>query len=330
MKKVALSLLTFALAGALAFADDMAPVAKINGYVNDGLKIVSNSNGVTYAARANDFGAAGYVGKLTGSLSAANYGVTGTIDLKQVGGVTVDGTYGWVMPIAGLKLEAGSGNSNPLGELDDNGAGAFSTAGLTVDYTTGGFTVGAVVSPDTAVNGAANGAALTFGARYAMDKMFTLNATAGTTGKSVQKTLDWYIVTFSLAAVDKLTLTGGYNVPELNTPALGASFFDATVAYKISDALSAGVVVYDKNISAGTSYFTYKPNASYSLGNGLTASAYLLGETQTNPNYEVQAELDYSLGGGTIKTQVMYDTNPGELPSAVPATTFETDWIYSF
>lgn len=330
MKKFAFVVGALALTGAMAFADDAAPVAKLGGYVNSGLIITSNSDGITYKSHANDFGFDGYVGEIKGSITAANYGVNTVVDLKQGTGVTVDTAYAWVSPLAGLKLEGGSGNSNPLGELDDNGAGSFSTTGLTVDYTVAGFTAGAVVSADQWVNGAANGAALTFGARYALDKVATVNVTAGTTGKTVQKQLNWYRVTASVSAVDKLTLTGGYNVPEINTPSLAASFFDATVGYKISDALSAGVVVYGKNVNSGTAYYTYKPNASYSLGGGLTVSAYLLGDTQSNPNYEPQVELSYALGGATINTQVFYDTNPGNNSTAKAATTLQTDMVFSF
>jgi hypothetical protein len=340
----------------MAFAQD-APVAKVSGYVNDGLKLVNNKDGTTYQAYANDFGAAGYVGKLTGSYTAANYGVTSTIDLKQAGGVVVDTSYAWVSPMAGLKIVAGSGNDNPLGELDDNGAGAFSTAGVAVEYTMGGLTVGAVAAPSTTAGKVANYVA---GIRYALENVATVNATFGSLDPDA---LGWYRATFSVTAVPGLTLTGGYNVPQLNkvsagsaavagsgvysldtatgkivqaTPAVAAvaaspaAFFDATLGYKISDALSAGVVVYDKNLNVGTSFITYKPNASFDLGGGLKVSAYLLGDTNSNANYEPQAELDYTLGGATIKTQVFYDTNPGNLASAKPATTVESDFIFSF
>ena len=71
MKKVALSLLAFGLVGALAVAQD-APVAKVSGYVNTGVKIVNNSDGTTTQSRADDAGVDGYRAKLTGSITAAN------------------------------------------------------------------------------------------------------------------------------------------------------------------------------------------------------------------------------------------------------------------
>jgi hypothetical protein len=321
MKRFAFTLAALALTGAMAFADDAAPVAKVNGYVNAGLIIASDSDATTYKSHANDFGADGYVSKMTGSLTAANYGVTSTIDLKQVGGVVIDTTYAWVSPIAGFKLEGGSGNDNPLGELDDNGAGAFSSAGLTATYTNSGFTVGAVVGGQTAASKAVD---LRAGVRYALDKVVTVNATFG---NNAYNTLNWYRVTASVSAVPGLTLTGGYNVADIDYK---SAFFDATVGYKISDVLSVGAIVYDKNLTSGTSYFTYKPNASYGLGNGLTLSAYLLGDTQSNPNYEPQVEVDYTLGGATLKTQAFYDTNPGNLATAKARTTLETDFIFSF
>ena len=89
------------------------------------------------------------------------------------------------------------------------------------------------------------------------------------------------------------------------------------------------MVFYD--YTTGTSYMKYKPYVSYGLGNGLTASAYLQGDTQTNPNYEPQVELDWApVAGATIKTQVFYDTAPSHLSSDKANTTFESDFILSF
>lgn len=323
MKKVALSLLGFALVGALAFGQD-APVAKINGYVNSGLVIVNNTDGTTFQQYGNDAGVAGYRSKLTGSIAGSNYGITSTIEVNN-GVATVDPAYGWVSPIEGLKLEAGTTNSNPLGELDDNGKGYFGAAGVAVDYTNSGFTVGAVANPGSA---ATKAFPFILGARYALPNVATVNVTLGNDTASQLNSL---YATASLTAVPGLTLTAGYNSTAMATTAL--TFIDVKGAYAITDMLSAGVTVYAYTaVAAGSStYQKFKPFASYNLGGGLTASAYLQGDTQSNPNYEPQAELDYVIGGGKIASQVYYDTNPGNLSAnAKPATTVKVDFIYSF
>lgn len=319
MKRFALSLMALALTGAMAFAQD-APVAKVSGYVDSGLKIVNTSAGNTLQAYANDAGVAGYRAKVTGSIAGSNYGVTATFEKDATAATTIDGAYGWLSPMEGLKLEAGTTNSNPLGELDDNGKGYFGAAGAAAEFSTGGLTVGALLSPGVVASGALP---YIIGARYALDKVVTVNLTAGNEGMSALNSL---YATASVTAVTGLTLTAGYNSSSMATTA--SSFIDVKAGYAITDALSAGVVVYD--YTTGTSYLTYKPYVSYALGGGLSTSAYLKGDTMSNPNYEVQGELDYVLGGAKIASQVMYDTNPGNLGSAVPAATVLVDFIFSF
>ena len=229
MKRIALTLMAVALTGAMAYAQDAAPVVKFSGYVNDGPKIVSNSNGTTYSSYANDYGYAGSIARLTASLTGANYGYVLAPIIKNGVASGFDTAYGWVSPLAGLRLEAGTGNSNPLGELDDAGKGYFSESGVTAFYTAGPVTAGAVVSPSA--TGTKAGTQLTFGARLSLPDLLTVNATAGTNTAS---SLDAVYVTAKVSAVKALTLTGGYNSTGIASTA--SSFIDATLGYAVTDA----------------------------------------------------------------------------------------------
>jgi len=319
MKKVALSLLAFALVGAMAFGQDVPPV-KFSGYVNTGLVATNSSNGTTFWTRANDYGADGVVIKFAADLAASNFGYHIALNHKSsIGTGGLDCAWAWVSPVEGLTVVASSAGSNaPFDDLDDNGAGNYTDTALGAWYTTGGLSLGAQITP--VVSGTApNTSNVTtafpvwFAARYALDKVVTLNA-YGSNG--VTNKLDTFSLSGAVGAIPSLTLTAGYNGRALSDPSTANSFFDVALGYQLTDAFYAGVVVYDRNLSGiqsqntGSSYINYKPNVSYVITPQLKLSAYLIGDTTSSPNYEPQAKLTFTpVPGATINASVWYDTN---------------------
>jgi hypothetical protein len=324
MKRFALTLMAVALTGAMAFADDAAPVAKLNGYVNSGLLITSDSSGTTYVAKANDFGGANWAGKITGSITGANYGASVTVDVVQGDKAHSDAAYVWASPLAGLKIFGGSGYDGSLGEVDNDGVGNFGGAGLTTTYAVSGLTAGFNVVPaQTATKG---GTELRGAVRYAADKLGTVNVFAGSAGTSG---LDAYTVTASLAAVDKLNFSVGYNATKATTTAV--TLADVEAGYQITDAFKADVVFYDYLApAAGTdAYMTFKPNVSYTVSPALSVAAYYLYSTAKDANGEAQLSASYNLGGGVkLNSYVQYDTKGAADKSA--QTTADFDVLYSF
>jgi len=321
MKKFTALSMALVLTGALAFAED-APAVTVGGYVNSGLKIVSNSDALTFQSYANDWGDTGTWATLGASVTGANYGVNVTVDVASESGVSTDTAYGWVSPFEGLKLFGGTGYSGAFDGVDDTSTDNASNHGVAATYTFGYVTVGGGAH----VTAAVERHAVSFGGlALAVPSLVTFKTSAKTNGSVV----DAFAASFAVTAVPGLTLNGGYNASGLAVT--NADSADLTVAYAVTDALTAGVVAYDKNISTGTNYFTYKPNVSYKLSPEATVSAYLLGDTQDNPNYQARAKVAFSLAGGTsLATYVQYDTNPGNLASAVPAVTLDLDLVYSF
>jgi|GEM_PF-5411609 hypothetical protein len=339
MKKVALSLLAFAMAGALAFGQD-APTVKIGGYVNSGLMITNNSNGTTYQAYANDFGAAGYVGKLSATLAAHDYGFVIITDMEEGNKYVIDTMYAWASPMEGLKLFSGTGNDGSLNELDNNGANTFSSADFSAIYSADGLTLGAGVNPTSTVN---SSAPVSFGGRYAADKLATVNLTGYTNGAAV----DGLRITGSLTAVPDLVFTAGYNSTTMATST--ASFIDVESNYNVTPQANLGAFLYyyfesgtyyagtvqvegeDTFMSSSAGVMKARLYGSYKLTDKVKLSAYFQGDTDSNPNYEPQAQVSYTmLPGAVINTQVFYDTNPNHLASAVSNTTFDIDFVYSF
>jgi len=337
MKKVALSLLAFAMAGALAFGQD-APTVKIGGYVNSGMKVVNNTSGTTYQAYANDFGAAGYVSKLSATLAAHNYGFVITTDLKESGGIVIDTAYAWASPMEGFKLFSGTGNDGSLNELDNKGANSFSSADFSAIYSADGLTLGAGVNPSST---ATNAAVLAFGARYAAENVANVNLTGYTNGAAV----DGLRITGALKAVPELVFTAGYNATTMATTP--QSFVDVEANYNVTKEANVGAWVYyfveagtyytgDSNISgdndaSDAGAIKFRLYGSYMLSENVKLSAYFQGDTDATPNYEPQVKVSYTVvPGAVINTQVLYDTNPTHVSSAVPATTFDIDFVYSF
>jgi len=339
MKRMALTLAAFALTGALAFADDPAPLPKVSGEVNDGVVLSNNSDGTFLKNYGIDYGSGNSGATVLGAidLAGSNYGYSIAFAYKGTGGILIDHGYGWVKPVDSVELYAGaSGNNAPFGDLDDNGSGAYSTSAIGAFYSNNGFSLGAQLSPDAVATVGTGASAFIpgsqnvpfwLGARYAMDKTFTVNA-YGTNGDNNK--LDSLHITASVLAVTGLTLTGGYNSSGGGTGTF-TDFADATVAYAVTDAFTAGVTGYDDNISSGTNFFVYKPFLSYALTPGMLAfNAYLIGDTSSDPNYEPEGQLAYTpVAGVTIKATAWYDTKSAGVGYAGIHSNYTSDVVKS-
>jgi len=326
MKKVALSLLAFALVGAIAFGDDMAPVTKVTGYLDTGVFVTTSSNGNTFLAKGNDAGANGYRAKVTAAQSAANYGVSITLEKDANAALTLDGATAWVVPMDGVKLSGGTDYTGDVNGIDDKGIGIGSAGVIAAEYSTGGITAAVTVNAPSAAAG--SGTAIGFGARYTSD-MVKVNFEGGLT--SAQK-FDGYSVSASLMAVPALTLVGGLFTTSMSTTAVTG--IDLNLGYKVSDALSVGDLSYygltDAAVKSKSGDFTTKPNATFKLDPKTTLSGYVLYESTKNSNIEPQAQVSLALPNTTLNAAVQYDTNPGNLGTAVATTTLWVELLYSF
>lgn len=342
MMKRTTHLIAVALLGtvnAFAQAPDAGPTPQFSGYINTGLVVDKNSDGTFWGSYANDYPAAGPVASVTISLAGSNYGYSIT-PLYLAGTATFDSAYAWVNPTTGLTLEAGyGGNENPFLDLDDYLYKGFSTTGMGAWYSLNGFTVGGLLNPQTTVGEKAINALV--GLRYSMEKNFTINVYS--TNSMLDK-LDQLYATFSVDSVSNLTLNGGYIVTGGLIDGSRADFVDLTLGYQMSQSFYAGVVVYDRNLSSGTTFVNYKPNVAYIVTPTVTLSAYFLGSTVSSPNYEPQAMVTWTpVTGSTIRASIWYDTNPNGSdyfnsnvavmsPAASTAATVsaDIDFVYSF
>jgi len=320
MKRIALTLLAFALTGAMAFADDATKVS-VTGSLISGIQITNNSSGTTYKLLDNNDPQAGYRGVINVSAAGANFGVNLGVQANN-GAYGDNGSWAWVSPLAGLKISAGTGNDNPLGDLDNVGSGDFSGTGVTATYAMNGLVVGAEVSPAVAGAGSAQ---VRYGAGYAIDKVATVHVHALTTGSGADSpaALDVLRATFSVSAVPGLTLNGGYNSTTMSATA--ATVADVTVGYAITPAFSAQAILTDT--LTGTANIAVNPSVSYTLDPALSVGAGYTYNTAVGNN-DINLNATYSVGpafklvlNGDIK-----DTSNGGTASNV----FDADFRYSF
>ncbi len=358
MKRIALSLVALALFGALAVAEDAAPVAKISGYVESGLYVSNNSNGTYLLNYAGDYGPGGSplitgpVATVKIDLAGSNFGYHIAPIVKGTQGAGLDSAYAWVSPLEGLTvLGSINGTNGVFNDLDDNGANAESTSGLSAYYTTSGVSLGVQESANTGVQGTQQAAPTWFMAHYELPSVVKVNAYA-TNGAYNQ--LDQIRITAAVLALSGVTLTGGYNASAMATTT--NNFIDVTAGYNVTDAFYAGVVVYDRNISNSIksgalgqatmqgNYLNYKPNVSYVFDPTVKALAWFVGDTTSNPNSEIGGQLVFTpVTGATLKAGLWYDTDtasPGynntygvgtaAAPSTSGTTTFDVNADFAF
>ena len=300
MKKVALSLLAFALLGAGAFAEDAAPAPtlKFSGYLNAGINADFAENGTpsTYLYSNDEGWKDGSTFKLVGTYDATTWGYkfrlrarpidfTDTVKVLDTNGDKFTATkagaqsspllnyaYGWYKPFDGAKILAGKLADATISGLDDEGDTPFYyLEGAQIVYTISGLSVsGAVGKRLSKVTN--DGLLSAFGAKYSLPKTFTVEAHA-TTGYDAKQgglvALDTskvggYAVTASLDAVDGLSLAAGYNV--YNVPVTAYSFFDVVGSYTI-DKLTVAATAYDH---IDTTWFDITPKVTYAVTDALT------------------------------------------------------------
>jgi hypothetical protein len=333
MKKVALSLLALALVGSMAFGQD-APVVKLSGYVDSGLKFVKidTKDGV-FSSYANDYDAAGTWGKVTAAVTGANYGATATVKASDQATITwqdgstttapwalIDTAKAWFSPMEGLTGFVGTGYNDAFDGVDaESPDNFFPNKGYALTFGASGFVAGAQIGPK---NGAS---VIGVGAAYAMDKVASVRFSGNTTTDSK---FDAYAVSGSVSAIENLSLSAGYFATAVATSAVNA--LDVSASYAITPELKAGVDAYD---FLTKEYFTVKPNASYVVAPGVTVSAYYKLYTEgknkvtNSADNEIQGKVALALGGGTLGVWAQYNTKKESVEKIM---TIQTDYVISF
>lgn len=307
MKKALVVLLSLVAAGALFAAD--APTFVTSGYVNSGLKIVNTSDGTTYQSYGDDWGAGGTSATIGVTYTSAMSGFEVVLYGNSDGTVSLDTGYGWVSPMTGFKLFAGTTYSGAFDGVDDDSNDYFSSNGLSATYAISGLTVGAGIVATTPATSLANDSPTGFvlGAAYAMDGMFKFRFSAQT----LEDELNKMAASVSVLAVPGLTLSAGYLSESMATTS--NDWLDATVGYAISPALSAKVVVYDYLTKE---YLSIAPRVTFVVNPALTVYgqlAYLTEGKDAAANYETmkpRVNATYKFDANAkFYGQIEYDTD---------------------
>lgn len=322
MKKAIVLLLALAVLGGAVFAQDAA--LAISGYVTSGVRIVNTDAGTTFQIYSDDWVDAGttayidasYTGEMAGFdvTIAGSTGYDNGIGFDTGATVEIDTAYGWISPVAGLKLIAGNWYGGAFDGVDDDSNDYFANDGVFATYSVAGLTAGAGIAPDVIANGHPD---FVFGAAYMMEDMFKFRFSAQTASNE----LDAMSASVSVLAVPGLTLSAGYLATNMTEAELSSTTFtgdimlnwmDATVGYAISDNLSAKVVGY---YYLAKEYLSVAPRVTYKVSDSLTVYGQVGYETEGKVvNYTNAAtvlprvQLAYTSDAGKLVAQVDYDT----------------------
>ena len=328
MKKAIVLLLALAVLGGAVFAEDAA--LAVSGYVTSGIKIANTADGTTFGVYSDDWGTP----ETTAYIDAAYTGEMAGFDVTLLGGsdtgFALDTAYGWISPVAGLKLIAGNWYGGAFDGVDDDSNDYFSKEGVFAPYSIPGFTAGAGMAPDYVADGRPD---FVFGAAYMMEDMFKFRFSAQT----IVKKLDAMSASVSVLAVPGLTLSAGYlatNMTETDLdngslifPDITLNWLDAVVGYKVSDALSAKVVMY---YHLAKEYLTVAPRVTYKVSDSLTVYGQVGYETEgevanyLNPTTILpRVQLAYTADVGKFVAQIDYDTD-------LEKTTAMLYYVFSF
>lgn len=311
MKKAIVLLLALAVLGGAVFAQDAA--LAVSGYVTSGLRVVNTDAGTTFGIYSDDWGDVGTTAYIDASYStdkagfdvtiAGSTGYAASSDWDTGASVNLDTAYGWISPVAGLKLIAGNYYGGAFDGVDDDSNDYFANDGVFATYSISGFTAGAGIAPDVAANGHPD---FVFGAAYMMADMFKFRFSANTASNE----LDAMAASVSVLAVPNLTLTAGYLSTAMATTAV--DWLDATVGYKVSDALSAQVVFYDY---LAAEYMYIAPRVTYMVTPALKVYgqvAILTEGADAVTHYATikpRGYMAYTADAGKLVAQVEYDTD---------------------
>jgi len=314
MKKAIALLLALALVGGAVFAQDAA--LEVAGYVSSGVKIVNSPAATTFQNYNYDWGAAGTSAYIDVSYTGEMAGADVTAYADTTGSFSIDTAYGWISPMAGLKLIAGNWYGGAFDGVDDDSNDYFAKEGLFATYGMSGFTAGAGFSAATA---ASEDLDYVFGVAYALDGVVKARVSAQTVAADLNK----MSVSASLLMVPGLPLTAGYLSESMATTA--NSWVDLTVGYKISDALSAKVVVYDY---LDKEYLTIGPRVSYTVSDALSVYGQVTIVTEDaavadSATIKPRVYAAYKADIGKFVAQVEYNT-------LAETTTAYLSYVWSF
>jgi len=318
MKKAIVLLLVLAVLGGAVFAEDAA--LAISGYVSTGIKVVSNADATTYQIYSDDWASNATTGYIDVSYTGETAGFDVTVAASSNGdGVVLDTGYGWISPVAGLKLIAGNTYGSTFDGVDDISADKFSyKEGVFATYAISGFTAGVGVNVPNA--SATEDPNYLFGAAYMLDGMFKARFSAQTAASDI----DAMAASVSVLAVPNLTLTAGYLSTAIAADAVNV--IDATVGYKVNDSLSAQVVFYDYLTAE---YMKIAPRVTYMVTPALKVygqvGVYTEGADAETAYATIKprAYMAYTAGAGKVIVQVEYDTE-------AEATTAWVNYVFSF
>jgi len=339
MKKVALSLLALSVLAVGAFAEDAAapaPALKFSGYLNAGVNAYLDKDGnLTYNSFAHDFGDAGSVLDLVGTYDATTSGYkfrlrfdtislasTGTAATGSSNTAAINYAYAWYKPFAGLTVQAGRLADSAFYALDDNGGKPLRYLdGAGVDYTIAGLTVGGVVAASQATISSVDSG---FGAKYALDKTFTVVGATRLAANSINVSQ----VSGSIDAVAGLTLTAGfYQDRGLVKATAKTTLADAYVAYAVTKEFTGSLLGY--KYFDNSDYFDITPAVTYALTDAFTIGAkweILTDDTVAADDTSTSIPgltAAYTVGGAVTNGYVGYDIT-------AKATKAYLDFVFNF
>ena len=352
MKKVALSLLAFALVGALAVAQD-APTLKLSGYLNTGVKVTTN-DGTTQTIFGDDAGANWGRFDLNGAYATETSGVTWSLRVQDPEGAkntsgyapAIKYAYAWSKFANGLvTVKAGS--------VDD---GTFTTVGDIGDDFADDKSILAIVTPVAGLNlgaswylpvgGGSTPLGYAFHAAYTADKLASVQANVKIADSKVTDS----IVSIGVLALDKLTLalenkTTGWAYYATT----GALATDLNVGYAVTDALSVGLLSYVYTWGSDVKFpqdnagkadaplgYSVKPSVSYTIDPVISVGAnvkYAKGPQGTPSKDALDAIVDLAtidafLATGYTNDASFFEVNPSVTFTLSPAAKIITGVVY--
>lgn len=332
MKKFASIALVLAFTGATAFAED--PAIVVEGYVNSGVKIVTNKDGTTIQNYSLDWDDVGTWGTLGATYTGAKSGFTVSVDVSTAlfdgdgdeaseSTAGIDTAYGWLSPVEGLKLFAGNTYSGAFDGLDDDSNDYFDSTGASATYSISGLTLGAGAVYDTTASTHADSV---FGAAYALDKVVSARFSAlvdGAEGKLAK-----FSASASFPVVDNLTLKAGVLGEGQDDETTAKTWLDATVGYKVN-ALAGQVVTYytlENEDAAILSALTVTPRITYTVSPEVTVyaqDAFKLVDSEFTTQV-VRLQGVYKVdAASSITVRGQYDTD-------AETSTVYVDYLFSF
>lgn len=335
MKKAIALLLALALVGGAVFAEGL----EISGYVNAGMEITSNSDATTYNLFTDDWGGDSTFAYMdvsyTNEMSGAS--VTFIGDTNAAAGVYVDTAYGWVSPMAGLKLIGGNWYGGAFDGVDDDSNDYFSSEGAFATYSVSGFTAGA---GQVLTDSAKKNPDYVFGAAYAIDGMLKIRSSFRTVSDELNK----MAISASYTGTPDLLISGGYLAENmLEAPVIDDdlgliadsdvvnNWIDATVKYTMGDLYAQAVMYY----YLAQEWFYVAPRVGYSVNEALSVYGQVkyesegAGATNTDFGYNpstvvLRAFASYKIDDNAkMYGQVEYDTD-------LEQTNFYLNYVWSF